>query len=943
MMNYYSAFLLFLCYGWTFSSTTIKIDKYTIASSEEKTCVSQTETSSLTYLVDTSGSMSDDLQQLKLINGWLLDRVLARIPCGVRQYTMVEFNDPKTGPVKSTFSKKEFGDYFNNLRADGGGDCPELTIGGLHLALEASPPNSFILVLTDASAKDYKNATLLNDVYSLLSSKQSQVFFLITGLCSGINDPQFLIYREIASRSFGHVFQVSLSEMGKVFNYLDFTLSRPVNSSARLFSGEYIDGNHTDTFTVTNSFSALTVTTDGTIDSIKLAEPDDSDAETKAVVSESWGSMYLVKNPVVGIWKIYVSGRGPHSVRVEAFKVANTSSTAECSECHLNATCEENFGIKECSCRDGLIGDGFTCSDIDECAYSWSNNCSTNICINTFGSYTCVCRSGYTRSSENNCVDTDECSDSNLNACHALATCTNNIGNYSCACPPNHYGDGFYCEFDECTTGVCGQGLECIKTKGSYYCSDPCSNHTILDEPWRSTSSIAGLRCDSDKIGWYRFTGSGGVRMPEECVPDLRCNTISPMWLNGSHPLTTEGIVTLTACASWDKSCCIWSTPVQVKACPNGYYVYNLHGTPACTLAYCTDPSSITDSCSCAEDEECKLVNGSYTCYCKQRTDILGIEDLDLKLTCSTYEMKASFQACQLESLNLNKKSVHLLDSSCIGFKDRINKNLISVVAPLQDGICGTRLYTNETHAIFQNTLYVPLLEDQIIIRNSEIQMSFTCAYPLDMKLTLETSLRPALSSMSINLGGTGQFNVQMALFRDQNYLSPYKGTEVTLSTRETLYVGVILEGAESTQYVVVMRNCYATPTRNADDPLKYYFIMERCPNRQDATIRVMENGVSTRGRFSVQMFKFVGNHNQVYLHCEINLCDSSAQTCKPSCSGTRSRRSLPNDNSVVLEYGPINNSDFPEYSNASEMHAPWLLLAYFIFFWMKTFCFCDI
>ncbi|XP_053327970.1 uromodulin-like [Spea bombifrons] len=850
--------------------------------------------------------MSDDLRQLKLVNGWLLDRVSARFPCGVRKYTMVEFNDPTIGPAKTTSSKAEFADFFNNIYVRGGGDCPELAIAGLKMALETSPPNSFILVLTDASARDYDNASLKNDVSSLIAVKQSQIFFLITGLCSDTNDPSFLIYREIAYESFGHVFQVSLSELGKVFNYLDYTLSRPVNSSIQLFSGEYKDGQHSSQFPVLNNFTSLIVTTDGTIYSIRFTGPQDTVTDTKVIVSENWGSVYLVKNPLIGIWQIRVDGQGQFSVRVEGFKATNTSAAGHCSECHPNATCEVHLGVTECSCKDGFIGDGLTCSDIDECAYSWSNNCSSNVCINTFGSFECACRSGFIKTSRDICVDIDECANSTLSNCDVLATCSNTYGGHFCTCPLGYYGDGFSCELNECETNVCGKGMECIKNYGSYSCYDPCFNHTVLDDPWRSTFNQIGGNCDIDKIGWYRFTGSGGIRISEYCAPQGSCGTSAPMWINGTHPLLGEGIINHTACAHWYGDCCYWSTNVQVKACPNGYYVYNLNRTPYCTLAYCTDPSSLNDTCTCAEDEECILKNGSYSCHCKEGPPVLGIEDLDMGLTCSTHEMKASFRTCQLKTLNLKARSVYLSDKSCIGYEDGNRTGVISALSPLQHGKCGTQLHNNGTHAIYSNTLYVTLETDRIIIRTYQVQMSFFCAYPLDMKLSLETSLRPILSSLSINLGGTGQFKAEMALYRDQSYLSPYEGTEVALSTRSTLYVGVILDGADASQYAVVMKNCFATPTRNAEDPVKYYFIKERCPNSQDTTIRVMENGVSTRGRFAVQMFKFVGDYNLVYLHCEINICDIKKQACKPSCSGVRTRMALSESQNFVLNLGPI-------------------------------------
>lgn len=263
------------------------------------------------------------------------------------------------------------------------------------------------------------------------------------------------------------------------------------------------------------------------------------------------------------------------------------SDTEHCSECHSYAKCEEYFGIKGCSCNEGFIGDGFSCSDIDECAYPWSNNCP-EICVNTLGAYICECPSGNTQNMDNECVDIDECSDPTLYRCQFRAHCSENKGDSSCSCKSDLTGDGFQCEDEKCATSLCDQGLECLNEKGFYTCSDPCLSYTTLDEPWRSAFTSQGTNCDSQKIGWYRFTGSGGIQLPESCVPENKCGTEASMWMNGSHPLPNEGIVTFTACAQRDGNCCYWSSIVQVKACVDGYHVYKLHGTPKCPAAYCT-------------------------------------------------------------------------------------------------------------------------------------------------------------------------------------------------------------------------------------------------------------------------------------------------------------------------------------------------------------------
>ena len=137
-----------------------------------------------------------------------------------------------------------------------------------------------------------------------------------------------------------------------------------------------------------------------------------------------------------------------------------------------------------CACQEGFTGDGLECVDLDECAVPGAHNCSaTNSCVNTLGSYACVCPEGFLLSSELGCEDVDECAEPGLSRCHALATCINGEGNYSCVCPAGYLGDGRHCE---CSPGSCGPGLDCVQEGDALVCADPCQVHRILDEYWRS-------------------------------------------------------------------------------------------------------------------------------------------------------------------------------------------------------------------------------------------------------------------------------------------------------------------------------------------------------------------------------------------------------------------------------------------------------------------------
>ncbi|XP_028651045.1 oncoprotein-induced transcript 3 protein [Erpetoichthys calabaricus] len=150
---------------------------------------------------------------------------------------------------------------------------------------------------------------------------------------------------------------------------------------------------------------------------------------------------------------------------------------------------------------------------------------------------------------------------------------------------------------------------------------DPCSAYISLNEPWRNTEhhvndSAGSPKCDSHINGeWYRFTGMAGDAMPTFCIHENHCGTHAPIWMNGSHPQESDGIIQIQACSSFNENCCFWNTTVDVKACQGGYYVYRLPKPSVCFHVYCGHFYEICDESdckgTCLETGECHCMTGT--------------------------------------------------------------------------------------------------------------------------------------------------------------------------------------------------------------------------------------------------------------------------------------------------------------------------------------------
>ncbi|KAG8182020.1 hypothetical protein JTE90_013951 [Oedothorax gibbosus] len=270
--------------------------------------------STLAFVFDITGSMYDDLVQVIEGAARILSTILARREKAIHNYVLVPFHDPDVGPVTVTTDPDLFQRHLKELYVQGGGDCPEMSIGAIKLALEVSHPNSHIYVFTDARSKDYY---LLDDVLKLIQRKQSQVVFVMTGDCGNHSHPGYQAYERIASTSSGQVFHLMKSDVDEVLNFVRVSLqARKVN----LFAVDRHAGDLREfPFDVDGSLREFTVSVSGESPVVTVIN------SRGQVVDQTNGLIELLhhknisivnlKEPEPGRWKLRVNSEGPHTIR----------------------------------------------------------------------------------------------------------------------------------------------------------------------------------------------------------------------------------------------------------------------------------------------------------------------------------------------------------------------------------------------------------------------------------------------------------------------------------------------------------------------------------------------------------------------------------------------------------------------------------------------------
>ncbi|KAF1393798.1 hypothetical protein PFLUV_G00019790 [Perca fluviatilis] len=244
------------------------------------------------------------------------------------------------------------------------------------------------------------------------------------------------------------------------------------------------------------------------------------------------------------------------------------------------------------------------------------------------------------------------------------------------------------------------------------------------------------------------------------------------------------------------------------------------------------------------------------------------------------------------------------------------SKEAITFSFPFTD--CGTQsVIADGSITYWVNIEVKQQLRKGSIFRDTPFHCTVHCSFALTQITQLGIEVQGEKSEYMSTLKSEGILRTEMRFAKDSSYKSFYssRGPPPVTELGQPVYVEVFVLKHENKDLVLLLEDCWATPTKNPHDPQRWNLLVKGWIHMKLPDIlpvfyypKVVPSKElkypALHKWFVVKLFSFVKpptNENLVYFHCDIEICKGPA--CLQSCSNRRRklRRSTPGPGQSIL------------------------------------------
>ena len=169
----------------------------------------------------------------------------------------------------------------------------------------------------------------------------------------------------------------------------------------------------------------------------------------------------------------------------------------------------------------------------------------------------------------------------------------------------------------------------------------------------------------------------------------------------------------------------------------------------------------------------------------------------------------------------MDREHLRLLDTTC---KATETGAYFSLTTPLTS--CNTTSRYAPTAIVYSNAvLEIPVAAEDVVTRVREVEIQFSCFYS-KFGVVSSVGWKPNDRKLVFSDVGDGNFTLSLDMFPDKRFVSPYMKSDfpVAVVLRKRLFFEVSV-ASDDKQLSIRAARCFATPSLDQKNPLKYEFI----------------------------------------------------------------------------------------------------------------------